>query len=230
RRRADPAVDQQHGVGHHVPVRAGGGPDAGRRERRPHVRGAEERDGHGPPHVGRHLDGHLDHARPDLHANGDVLDGKGALMRRIVCSLLLLSVAGPAALAAAPLRDSASARGFYIGAAAAMGPPRDGPGYAEALRREFNMVVAENAFKWDALRPSQTTYNFTDADAFMSFAETNSMAVRGHVLVWHNHLPGWLTGGNFTRDQTIAILRDHIMTVVGRYRGRILAWDVVNEA
>jgi endo-1,4-beta-xylanase len=56
------------------------------------------------------------------------------------------------------------------------------------------------------------------------------MAIRGHTLVWHNQLPGWLTGGTFTRDEVIAILRDHIMTVVGRYRGKILAWDVVNEA
>ena len=56
------------------------------------------------------------------------------------------------------------------------------------------------------------------------------MVVRGHTLVWHSQIPGWLTGGNFTRDQVIAIMRDHIMTVVGRYRGRILAWDVVNEA
>src|SRR5436189_197000 len=69
-----------------------------------------------------------------------------------------------------------------------------------------------------------------EADALVAFAQANGMAVRGHTLVWHNQLPGWLTGGTFTRDEVIAILRDHIMTVVGRYRGKILAWDVVNEA
>ncbi|HET9313992.1 MAG TPA: endo-1,4-beta-xylanase [Vicinamibacteria bacterium] len=142
-----------------------------------------------------------------------------------------LSVPGLAAVSfGAPLRDSASARGLYIGAAAAMGPLRNEPVYAETLRREFNMVVAENAFKMDALRPSATTFNFTDADALVAFAEANGMAVRGHTLVWHSQLPGWLTSGNFTRDQVIAIMRDHIMTVMGRYRGRIVHWDVVNEA
>jgi endo-1,4-beta-xylanase len=141
---------------------------------------------------------------------------------------------GLAALAtvaqAAPLRDSASARGLHLGAAVAMGPLRNEALYSETLRREFNMVVAENAFKMDALRPSQTAFNFTDADALMAFAEQNGMTVRGHTLVWHSQLPGWLTGGNFTRDQTIAIMRTHIQTVMGRYRGRIVHWDVVNEA
>jgi endo-1,4-beta-xylanase len=56
------------------------------------------------------------------------------------------------------------------------------------------------------------------------------MKIRGHTLVWHNQLPSWLTGGNFTRDELISILRDHILTFVGRYRGRVWAWDVVNEA
>ena len=150
-------------------------------------------------------------------------------IRRLLA--VCLSLSGLSAVAAAaPLRDSASARGLYIGAAASMGPLRNEPIYAETLRREFNMVVAENAFKMDALRPSATTYNFTDADALMAFAETNGMAVRGHTLVWHSQLPGWLTSGNFTRDQTIAIMRDHIMTVMARYRGRIVHWDVVNEA
>jgi endo-1,4-beta-xylanase len=142
-----------------------------------------------------------------------------------------LGLAAVATLAqAAPLRDSASARGLHLGAAAAMGPLRNEAVYSETLRREFNMVVAENAFKMDALRPSQTTFNFTDADALMAFAEQNGMAVRGHTLVWHNQLPGWLTGGSFNRDQTIAIMRTHIQTVMGRYRGRIVHWDVVNEA
>src|SRR5262249_57938531 len=88
----------------------------------------------------------------------------------------------------------------------------------------------ENAMKFDAIHPAQSTYNFTDADALVAFAEANNMAVRGHTLVWHSQIPGWLTGGNFTRDQVIAIMRDHIMTVVGRYRGRIAASDVVNKA
>jgi endo-1,4-beta-xylanase len=134
------------------------------------------------------------------------------------------------AATAAPLRTSATAKGLFIGAAVDMSPLRNDAPYSETLRREFNMLVAENAFKFDALHPARTTYNFADADALVAFAEANGMAIRGHTLVWHSQLPGWLSTGTFTRDEVIAIMRDHIMTVVGRYRGRIVAWDVVNEA
>ena len=133
-------------------------------------------------------------------------------------------------LLAAPLRDSAARRGIFIGAAVNLTPFRNEAAYTETLRREFNMLVAENAFKFDALHTARNTYNFNDADALVAFAEANNMAIRGHTLVWYNQIPGWLTGGNFTRDDVIAIMREHIMTVMGRYRGRIHAWDVVNEA
>src|SRR5262249_45520509 len=140
-------------------------------------------------------------------------------------TLSLTIVAG-----AQTLRSAADERGLFVGAAVNMNPFRNEAAYTQTLGREFNMLVAENAMKLDAMHPAQNTYNFTDADALVSYAEANNMAVRGHTLVWHNQIPGWLTGGNFTRDQGIAIMRDHIMTVVGRYRGRIAAWDVVNEA
>ena len=64
------------------------------------------------------------------------------------------------------------------------------------------MLVAENAMKFDAMHPAQNTYNFTDADALVAYAEANDMVVRGHTLVWHSQIPGWLTGGNFTRDRS----------------------------
>ncbi len=84
--------------------------------------------------------------------------------------------------------------------------------------------------KFDAIHPARDRYSFTDADAIVNFAIANGMAVRGHTLVWHNALPNWLTDGNFTRDELETILRDHIMTVVGHFRGRVFAWDVINEA
>src|SRR5262245_2977815 len=145
-------------------------------------------------------------------------------------ALLLLALSLAIVAEAQTLRAAADARGLRIGAAVNMNPFRNEPIYAQTLGREFNMLVAENAMKFDAMHPAQNTYNFTDADALVAYAEANNMAVRGHNLVWHSQIPGWLTGGNFTRDQVIAIMRDHIMTVVGRYRGRIAAWDVVNEA
>jgi endo-1,4-beta-xylanase len=153
------------------------------------------------------------------------------MLRRINwLALCLLSLSLAIVAEAQTLRAAADARGLRIGAAVNMSPFRNEAIYTQTLGREFNMLVAENAMKFDAMHPAQNTYNFTDADALVAYAEANNMAVRGHTLVWHSQIPGWLTGGNFTRDQVIAIMRDHIMTVVGRYRGRILAWDVVNEA
>src|SRR5262245_53794625 len=157
--------------------------------------------------------------------------GGSPMLRRINwLALLLLALSLTAVAEAQTLRDAAAARGLRIGAAVNMSPFRNEPIYTQTLGREFNILVAENAMKFDAMHPAQNTYNFTDADALVAYAEANNMAVRGHTLVWHSQIPGWLTGGNFTRDQVIAIMRDHIMTVVGRYRGRIAAWDVVNEA
>ena len=66
--------------------------------------------------------------------------------------------------------------------------------------------------------------------SIVAFAERHDMQIRGHVLVWHQQLPSWLTEGNWTGDELMDILQEHIATVVGRYRGRIAAWDVVNEA
>src|SRR5690606_5078017 len=86
------------------------------------------------------------------------------------------------------------------------------------------------AMKFGPLRPSRNTFNFNAADALIDFAEANDMQVRGHTLLWHNQNPDWLNNGNFSRDEMIEIMREHITTVVGRYRGRIVAWDVVNEA
>jgi endo-1,4-beta-xylanase len=128
------------------------------------------------------------------------------------------------------LRASADERGFYIGAAVAVSPFRNEAIYQDTLRREFNIIVAENAFKWTSVHPSRTNFNFTDTDALVDFAQANNMRIRGHTLVWHNQIPDWLTSGNFSRDDVIAILREHILTLVGRYRGRVWVWDVVNEA
>jgi endo-1,4-beta-xylanase len=129
-----------------------------------------------------------------------------------------------------PLRTLAEARGIAIGTAVAAVPLRDDSQYAETLRREFNLVTTETELKMDVLRPNRDTYDFSHADTIIEFAEANEMRVRGHTLVWHDALPGWLTGGNFSRDELVAILRDHIHTVVRHYRGRVDYWDVVNEA
>ena len=104
------------------------------------------------------------------------------------------------------------------------------PQYSEILGREFGMLVGENAFKWESIHLTPKLYYFDDTDKIVAFAEEHGMKVRGHTLVWHNQNPSWLARKIKTRDEAIAVLKDHIETVVGHYKGRIAAWDVVNEA
>lgn len=128
------------------------------------------------------------------------------------------------------LRDSAEKSGVYIGTAVAIQPLKKEPLYRQTIEREFNIIVAENAFKWELVQPQKSKFNFKDTDLLVKFAETNKMKLRGHTLVWHRQNPKWLTEGNFSREELIEILKNHIQILVGRYRGKILAWDIVNEA
>jgi endo-1,4-beta-xylanase len=128
------------------------------------------------------------------------------------------------------LRARATTRDFFIGAAVSMKPFATDDEYRQKLAREFNVIVAENAFKFDAIHPEAERYDFEDADAIVDFAATHNMKVRGHTLIWYKQLPAWVKEGTFSRDQAIDILTKHIETVVGRYRGKVWAWDVVNEA
>jgi endo-1,4-beta-xylanase len=129
-----------------------------------------------------------------------------------------------------PLRVSAQQRNFQIGAAVAYESLIDDPLYGEILAREFNMITAENVMKFESIHPVQETYSFEKADTLVAFAEKNTMQVRGHTLVWHNQLPDWLTDQTWTREDLLEILHDHITTVVSHYKGKVAAWDVINEA
>ncbi len=128
------------------------------------------------------------------------------------------------------LRSLAQKRGLTIGAAVAPGPLRGEAAYAQALGHEFSILTPENAMKFGFIHPQPDKYNFTDADAIVEFAMAHDMLVHGHVLVWHQQQPSWINDGEWTRDELMAVLREHIMTVVGRYKGRVAVWDVVNEA
>lgn len=107
----------------------------------------------------------------------------------------------------------------------------------KTVYRNFNMVVAGNEMKFDALEPAQGQFSFENADKLVEYAEKHGMAVRGHTLCWHSQLPSWLNAGsdgssngnNYTKQQLLDILKNHITTVVSHYKGRIKEWDVVNE-
>jgi endo-1,4-beta-xylanase len=105
---------------------------------------------------------------------------------------------------------------------------------AAMVRAQFNSVSPENALKWERIHPQPGRYNFELADRYVAFGEKNRMFIVGHNLVWHNQVPASVfhddKGNLVDRDTLLARMHDHIRTVVGRYKGRIQSWDVVNEA
>lgn len=143
-------------------------------------------------------------------------------------ALAALLVAAPAAHAAdPPLRDLAAAKGKAIGTAVT-GSKLTGT-YGEIAGREFNWLTPGNAMKWGSIEPTRGTFNWTEADQIVDFAEAHDQDVRGHTLVWHSQNPSWLDNGTWTPAQLSQLMNDHIALEVGRYKGRLAAWDVVNE-
>ena len=139
---------------------------------------------------------------------------------------------GQAAMANPTLRSLAEDRGIAIRTAVAETALLNDPVYAEALATQFNAVTPELALIFKNVHPARDTYDFSYADLVINFAEANGLEVHGHSLVWQTimTLPGWLINGNWTRDELIEILEDHIKTIVRRYKGRVESWDIVNEA
>jgi endo-1,4-beta-xylanase len=149
----------------------------------------------------------------------------------VLVAAAIMLVAAPAATAKAKdrgLRDVA--RRPLVGTAVDMSALANDATYKAAIAREFNTVTPENVMKWETVEPQQGVTDFSQGDALLRFARANRQAVRGHTLVWHSQLPTWLTSGTFTNQQLEAILRRHIFEEAGHFRGRIYAWDVVNEA
>lgn len=124
---------------------------------------------------------------------------------------------------------------FLIGAAINVDQSegRDTAGVA-VLKEHFNSITAENCMKSMYLQPAEGVFFFDEADAFVEFGEANGMHIVGHTLVWHSQAPEWFfsdeEGNDVSREVLIERMRNHIHTVVGRYKGRIHGWDVVNEA
>jgi endo-1,4-beta-xylanase len=141
----------------------------------------------------------------------------------------ILTVALATVCCAQSLRQEAENAGLLIGTAVRPSQLSE-TAYASTLAREFNMVEAEDAMKWWVLRPDRGTYDFRQGDEVVRFAEAHQMKVRGHCLVWSHNNPDWLTHGQFTSKRLSRLLREHITRVVKHYRGKVFAWDVVNEA
>ena len=105
---------------------------------------------------------------------------------------------------------------------------------AALVKAQFNTITPENVLKWERVHPEPDSYSFELPDRYVSFGEKNHMFIVGHTLVWHNQTPAWVfqgeNGNPADREALLKRMSDHIHTVVGRYKGRINGWDVVNEA
>lgn len=134
-----------------------------------------------------------------------------------------------------PTLKEAFKSNFRVGAA--IGTPQilgEEPTALPLVARQFNTITPENLLKWQEVHPQPEEYNFDPADRFVTFGEKGGMFIVGHNLVWHNQTPAWVFESDsakpLDREGLLKRMRSHIQTVAGRYKGRINAWDVVNEA
>ncbi len=159
-------------------------------------------------------------------------------MRSIFLACFLMGSMAPSLPAQTSLKD-AFKNHFLIGAAL-------NPGYftesdvagATLVKQQFNSITPENDMKWERIHPRADAglagYSFENADKYVAFGEKNGMFIIGHCLVWHSQTPRWVFQGTdgkpLDRDALLQRMREHIHTIVGRYKGRVRGWDVVNEA
>jgi endo-1,4-beta-xylanase len=127
------------------------------------------------------------------------------------------------------LKEHGAHKDLLAGAAVVVRVLQNDPALQQLVADQYAILVPEGELKWRALRPTSTTYDFTVSDSLFSFAAAHKMQVRGHTLLWHNSVPDWLSA-NPSSFNVRQLLVDHIRTVMGRYRGRVHSWDVVNEA
>ncbi|WP_169946317.1 endo-1,4-beta-xylanase [Microbispora sp. H11081] len=149
----------------------------------------------------------------------------GALGALGVISAVTVSV--PAGAAESTLGAAAAQSGRYFGTAISTSRLGDSQ-YTTIANREFNMVTAENEMKIDATEPNQNQFNFTQGDRVYNWAVQNGKRVRGHTLAWHNQQPNWMR--NLSGSALRQAMINHINGVMSHYKGKIYAWDVVNEA
>ncbi|NEP17539.1 MAG: endo-1,4-beta-xylanase [Leptolyngbya sp. SIO4C1] len=144
-------------------------------------------------------------------------------------ALFLLPSLYPTDASIMTLSALAALNGIRMGTAVSFPALQQDERYRDVLAREFRQLTPENEMKFSRLHPEPERYDFDKADTLVNFADTHGIMVRGHTLVWHSQIPDWVKAAR-SRDAAIALLRNHIQTVVGHYRGQVMAWDVVNEA
>ncbi|MBI1183147.1 endo-1,4-beta-xylanase [bacterium] len=118
---------------------------------------------------------------------------------------------------------------FNIGVAVSLTELENNTGYATIVKQQFNQITPENAFKPERLQPQEGTFSFEEAKQLLAWAANEGKEVHGHCLVWHNQLPAWMQNFEGDRQAWIALMKNHISTVVAEL-GSVKSWDVVNEA
>jgi endo-1,4-beta-xylanase len=124
---------------------------------------------------------------------------------------------------------------FYVGAAISYDQiSGNDTNVISVIKSQFNSITPENCLKWKFVHPQPNVYNFEQADRFVEFGEMNNMFIVGHILIDRVQTPDWVfkdsTGNDVDRTILLNRIKEHIFTVVRRYKGRINAWQVVNEA
>lgn len=121
----------------------------------------------------------------------------------------------------------------YFTVGVSVGPRNLSGPNADLIVREFASITAENVMKMGPIHPTEDQYNWQYADQLIEFAEKNGLMMRGHTLCWHNQVGSWMfedeNGETVSKEVLLKRLKDHIFQVAGRYKGKIYAWDVVNE-
>jgi len=145
----------------------------------------------------------------------------------LAAAAIAVSLAVPAQAAGSTLHEAAAETGRYFGTAMAAHYLNNSQ-TTQITNREFNMITAENEMKVDAMQPNQGQFNWSSGDRIVNWALQNGKRVRGHALAWHSQQPGWMQNqsGQTLRNSML----NHITQVASYYKGKIYAWDVVNEA
>src|SRR5690625_5180075 len=158
------------------------------------------------------------------------MKSSGLIAAGILVAGIVINFSAPAP----SLKESLEGK-FYIGTA--LNVPQileKDPQEVRLITSQFNSITAENIMKSQAMQPKEGKFDFTMSDRFVEFGEAHDMKIIGHTLIWHSQLPQWFCkdeNGDLVSPEVLKDrMENHISTIVGRYKGRVHGWDVVNEA